>query len=221
MAKTIQYPLIKVLLASFLLMTLLGCDAPDNRVNTPDEPVFRYITIQGSYVHPDSNMLFPATVGQFRRTRIRQLSRNSENITVTYQCDYLGFKDAIVSVSLYPYHSANACEYLNAEFDSTKTYLTDIYEMTGLEQGNITIGQPFGPQQGKMLSFKYKDKKEFKDLNCSTSIYLFAHDKWFIKYRFTYPSKNSPKTKEKCDKFLHLLTWPDYKLSRSLSEMGY
>ena len=99
---------------------------------------------------------------------------------------------------------------LDEHYDQTRALLFNIYhDARELEEGEIKIGQPFGPQQGKVCSFIHNPPESFKSQACYSRLYLFQHGPWFIKYRLTNLPKEDGKTQKEFGQFMHLLHWPE------------
>ncbi len=204
--------LISVLAYFFVpvLFLLFGCAGERVTENQPNEPVMVDVEENDIFTHIASGMEFPEKVGKFERTSIRHIRNDPENVKVDYELKSLVGKQSLLSVSLYPSPDDNALEYLRKEYGIMKSFLIDIYpKHQNLIEGDIKIGQPMGPQEGLMLGFIDMDTEEFKDDECLHGAFLFAHGKWFIKYRSISRNSGKEKTEKHFNKFMHLLLWPE------------
>jgi hypothetical protein len=209
----------KILSVSFLkysvvifLALFAGCTGPANKTpNEPVQPHFTEIKTSETYIHAPTGMEFPAEVAGFKRTKITQYDHQGANVGVDYALDYFGFNIAEVTVYIYPDETTPGSGPVSLEkhYDELRALLFNIYtDAHDLEDGEIKIGQPFGPQRGLMFKFTYRPPRLFKSELCYAKLYLFKYGPWFIKYRLTNPVKEDVKVDIEFNKFLQMLTWP-------------
>jgi hypothetical protein len=157
-------------------------------------------------------MRFDEKVGDFEMQQISSFDEFSENISVEYITVNKGFTAAILKVYIYPAPEPDflAENPFADHYEDQKSLLLKIYpEYYDVEEGKIKIGQPMGPQTGKMLRFKMKESDFFSDKEVYEKLYLFQHGKWILKYRVTNPVSNDEVVSERVGKFMHLLHWPE------------
>ncbi len=199
-------------LAVICLVIFAGCDGSSEKTpNQPNQPHFTEIKTTDAYVHAPTGMQFPAEVGDFKRVKVIQYDQAADNISAEYVLDYFGFKIAEVTVYIYPVENdpISGPVSLEKHYDELRALLFNIYtDASNLEDGEIKIGQPFGPQKGLMFKFTHKPPELFKSTLCYAKLYLFKHGPWFIKYRVTNPVKEDVKVEIEFGKFIHALTWP-------------
>ena len=189
-----------------------GCgDFTDKTVNQPAQSHFTEIKTKETYVHSATGMQFPTQVGNFKRTRVMRYDREGTNISGDYIFQSFGFTIAELKVYIYPVEMDAAGPLsLDKHYDQTRALLFNIYfDAHDLEEGEIKIGQPFGPQQGKTFTFVHRPADSFKSKSCYSRLYLFKHGPWFIKYRVTNLPKEDGKVQKEVGKFMHILKWPE------------
>lgn len=195
-----------------LLVLFAGCPGPSNKTpNQPEQPHFTEIKTSEMYIHAPTGMEFPAEVAGFKRTKILQYDQQGTNVSAGYNLDYFGFPIAEVIVYIYPDETTPGLGPVSFEkhYDELRALLFNLYaDARDLEDGEIKIGQPFGPQRGLMFKFTHRPPKLFNSELCYAKLYLFKHGPWFIKYRVTNPVKEDVKVEIEFGKFLQMLTWP-------------
>jgi len=209
--KTSSLSFLKYSVIIFLVL-FAGCPGPANKTaNQPDQPHFTEIKTSETYVHTPTGMQFPPEIAGFKRTKIIQYDQQGSNVSAEYALDYFGFKIAEVRVYIYPVETNPGSGPISLEkhYDELRALLFNIYtDAHDLEDGEIKIGQPFGPQHGLMFKFTHRPPQLFKSELCYAKLYLFEHGPWFIKYRVTNPVKEDVKVDIEFGKFLQMLTWP-------------
>jgi hypothetical protein len=209
--KTSTFSILKYSVIIFLVF-FAGCPNPSRKTpNQPDEPHFTEIKTTDTYVHNPTGMQFPTEVAGFKRVKVTQYDRTGSNVSAEYTLDYFGFKIAEVRVYIYPVETNPGFGPMTLEkhYDELRALLFNIYtDAHDLEDGEIKIGQPFGPQRGLMFKFTYHPPDMFDSKPCYAKLYLFKYGPWFIKYRVTNPVKEDVKVELEFQKFLQMLTWP-------------
>jgi len=209
--KTLTFSFPKYL-AVICLVFFAGCPSPSQKTpNQPDTPHFTEIKTADTYIHDPSGMQFPTEVAGFKRLKVLQYDRTGSNVSAGYALDYFGFKIAEVTVYIYPVETdlTSGPVSLEKHYDELRALLFNIYtDARNLEDGEIKIGQPFGPQRGLMFKFTHRPPEPFDSKLCYAKLYLFKHGPWFIKYRVTNPVKDDVKADIEFGKFLQMLTWP-------------
>jgi hypothetical protein len=209
--KTSTFSILKYSTITFLFF-FAGCpDLSQKTPNQPDTPHFTEVKTTDTYVHDPSGMQFPTEIAGFKRVKVLQYDQTGSNVSSVYDLDYFGFKIAEVRVYIYPVETdlTSGPVSLEKHYDELRALLFNIYtDAHDLEDGEIKIGQPFGPQQGLMFKFTHRPPELFDSKLCYAKLYLFKHGPWFIKYRLTNPVKDDVKVELEFGKFLQMLTWP-------------
>jgi hypothetical protein len=209
--KILSLSSLKHLVIIFLFL-FAGCPGPDNNTpNQPEQPHYTEIKTSEIYIHAPTGMQFPAEVAGFKRTKILQYDQQGANVGVDYSLDYFGFKIAEAKVYIYPDETTPGLGPVSLEkhYDELRALLFNLYtDARDLEDSEIKIGQPFGPQRGLMFKFTHRPQQLFKSQLCYAKLYLFKNGSWFIKYRLTNPVKEDVKVDIEFRKFLQMLTWP-------------
>lgn len=200
-------------LSVICLALAAGCaDTAQKTTNQPDQPHCTEIKTKDIYIHAPSGMEFPTQVAGFKRVRIISYERDSSNISAEYALESFGFKIAQLIVYIYPIETDPVSGPITLEkhFDEVRALLFNIYaDARDLEDGQIKIGQSFGPQTGLMFRFVHRPPDLFKSKLCYAKLCLFKHGPWFIKYRLTNPVKDDVDVEIKFGQFMQLLAWPE------------
>jgi len=195
-----------------LALLVSGCADPTSTSNAPAKPLISKIQPQDIFVHEASQMAFSQKVGDFTMEQVSVYDETGDNISVEYTSEFMGFTSAIIKVYVYPAPSASylassiLSDYYQNQKDSLLSIFSSAYE---IEEGEIKIGQPFGPQQGMMLQFKRQPNDVFPRKECFEKLYLFEHGKWIIKYRVTNPTDNEKQISRTAGTFMQILQWPE------------
>jgi hypothetical protein len=210
----VKYQAPSILRFSIVIPLLIfgGCGGGSEKtVNQPAQPHFTEIKTNETFVHNPTGMEFPLQIGNFKRVRSVKYDHEGANVSSEYILQSFGFTIAELKVFIYPSETeVNGPLSLDKHYDQTRALLFNIYfDAHGLEEGEIKIGQPFGPQEGKMFSFIYKPPDSFNSKTCYSRLYLFKHGPWFIKYRVTNLPKEDGKVQKAVGEFMHLLHWSE------------
>jgi len=210
-SKTSTFSFLKYSALVYVILSA-GCSVPsDKTLNQPDAPHFSEIKTSDIYIHVPTGMQFPTEIAGFKRVKVLQYDRTGSNVSAGYTLDYFGFKIAEVTVYIYPVEIEPGSGPISLEkhYDELRALLFNIYaDARDLEDGEIKIGQPFGPQTGLMFKFTHRPSKLFNSKLCYAKLYLFEHGPWFIKYRVTNPVKDDLRVEQEFGAFLQMLTWP-------------
>lgn len=200
-------------LSVIVLIFLIGCSELP-RTLEPDEPAISEMHIKDDYTHQASGMVFPVSVGSFKRTNMFRYDREAKNFSADYQMRGIFGRAAIIKVYIYPSSIVSHTPQpdINRHFNEVKVSLMDIYpDIDSFFDGTIKIGQKVGAQTGLASSFKHTAANLFKKKLCFSQVYLFEHGPWYIRYRVTYPESNHKKVDPQVGQFMHLLEWPELK----------
>jgi len=194
------------------LALFAGCLGPPQKTaNQPEQPHFVEIKTKATYVHAPTGMQFPAKLAGFKRVKVLQYDRTGDTISADYTLKSFGFEVAQLTVYIYPVEIDPVAGPITLEkhYDEVRALLFNLYtDARDLEDGEITVGQPFGPQRGLTFKFVHRPPDLLKSKLCYSKLYLFKHGPWFIKYRLTNLVNDDVDVALKFGKFMQLLTWP-------------
>ncbi len=162
-----------------------------------------------SLIHPASKMEFPLYVGFFLRGVAHRYDETGNDISVAY---YHPLRESVTTVYIYPaIDSTNNPIDLETHLEETKEAIkSHYYKSRMMSEGGIKIKQNDKTYKGLNVIYYMTKKTAGGSIPVFSNLYLFKYDKWFIKYRFTYPKKSKEYFEKEINKFLETLKWPDY-----------
>ena len=162
-----------------------------------------------SLIHPASRMEFPQYVGFFLRGVARRYDETGNDISVAY---YHPLRESVTTVYIYPaIDSTNNPIDLKIHFEETKEAIKSHYHKSIImSEGEAQIEQNDKTYQGLYAIYSMTKETAGGSLPVFSNLYLFRHEKWFIKYRFTYPKESKEYFEAEIDKFLETLIWPNF-----------
>jgi len=95
--------------------------------------------------------------------------------------------------------------FLKQRYDEAKASIINAYRARVLSESEHRIDRSLLNPTGK------KGKFEWDTIGGETvfsSLYLFAHKGWLVKYRFTYPSKYNVVIEPELENFIRAYEWP-------------
>ncbi|MFH1226692.1 MAG: hypothetical protein V1701_02160 [Planctomycetota bacterium] len=210
---------IKILIMILWLSALFintGC--PTIITSPQTKPLDNPVTIQtcGIYTHPQSSMEFPEIVGHFQRFEITRFDESGLNVGVSYNLMNSSFQMAVM-VYIYPgprmsgpkTETASAAHQMiiTNMYEAEKSGIIEAHQGARLiTDTEVILRQGEIKQKGMVAVFEYDGVFVLQQQQLVSHLYLFNHNGWMIKYRFTHP-KNITAVTEEIDKFMQFLKW--------------
>lgn len=203
--------------ALLLLLTscfLVGCPTHPRPLAQP-QPLF----VQGAYTHALSGMIFPLSIGEFRRSAVLRYDEDGQDVSAGYDL-YDSQLKMIATVYVYPappiisigsppgvVATARAISAKN-HYEANKRSILSSYAGARLIE-DTEISLPIGKhlRVGRMATFEFEQPFNGLPQQVRSHLCLFDHigGRWMLKYRLTYP-KSLELTKE-IDTILLGLPW--------------
>jgi hypothetical protein len=161
------------------------------------------IEIKGVYTHPLSKMTFPEQLGEFNRGGVVQFDTGGANIGVGYSLLALN-AEIFITAYVYPVQGVQdeLASVLERQFAAEKSSIVRSYSSARLlSESNISIDQN-GGTKGKRASFGIEQIFLNRQQATRSDLYLFVFSQWFLKFRITYPEKESGGVKQYLQDFL-------------------
>jgi hypothetical protein len=95
--------------------------------------------------------------------------------------------------------------FFNREHNGAKTAIIKSYQARFLSESEYRINRSFLNPTGKKGVFEWDT---IGGETVFSHLYLFAHGKWLVKYRFTYPSKYHTIIGPEIEKLITTFKWP-------------
>jgi hypothetical protein len=205
-----KFSLLKWILP-FLALFIFSCSDSSPSKNAPKKPLISKFQPKDSYYNEALQMTFPKKVGDFTINEVTIYNQSNEDISVEYITGFMGFAPAVMEIYIYPAQSESdsMIAALDDHYQKQKDLLLSIFPSAyEIEEGQIKIGRPWGPEQGLMLKFKRQPNEVFPKKQCYEKLYIFEHSKWIIKYRVTNPTDDEEEISKKAGNFMQILQWP-------------
>jgi hypothetical protein len=161
------------------------------------------IEIKGVYEHPLSKISFPERVGQFNRGGIIQFDSIGANVGVGYSLVALG-AEVLITAYVYPVEAPQASPsvVLENQFVAEKAAIMRSHGIERLlSEADVSLSWNVEPK-GKLASFSFEEAFLKRTQPVRSELYLFIVKKYFLKYRITYPEKQSEEVKPHIEQFL-------------------
>jgi len=198
-----------------LSLMLMACPLARSRPLAEPE----LITVEGPYTHAGSELTFPASVGEFRRTSVHSYDSKALDVSAGY--DLVAASRAIAA-TVYVYPATRIISILspadvvaltralaaNQEFETRKQEILRSHPGARLiAERNVPPPLDSIPLLGRMATFEFEDVFAGQRQDLHSDLYLFSYvgEKWMVKYRFTYPS--SADASREIDDFIRAVPW--------------
>lgn len=193
------------------LLLLTGCITPRSSSKS-----LIFNSAQDVYIHQNTRFSFPGKIGKFKRDNdIRFYDEAGNNFSVPYNLDtpdekaigtiyiYPGLKD--YNVFPIPKLGQTPEYFIKEQYEGAKESIIERYRARVISEEDIRINRSMLNPSGKRGIFEYDavNGETVKSL-----LYLFAHNGWIVKYRFTYPSKFDAAVAPQLEKFVESFQWP-------------
>jgi len=208
--------MLKIVIATLITAILAGCQTATTQYLTKPEMV----EVAGPYSHAPSGMMFPLTVGEFRRGSITRYDARGFDVSVGYNLYQLP-KAVAATIYVYPSPSivsigspANVVESARStlcqnEYEARKREVLGAHPGANLLTEDV-IGSPNNgvAASGKSATFEYEEifAGVRQPIHSRLDMFCYIGGKWTVKYRFTYPAAFD--AKQELDMFIEKVPWP-------------
>jgi len=196
------------LIAASLLL-LAGC------ITTQGAKSVAYDSAADIYTHTPSGFSFPLAIGHFQRDDFKFYNKEGTDLSFTY--NLVSPEEKVVG-TLYVYPSLREYAvapvpkfgqtpdwFFNQHYDEIRNDIIDMYQAQVISESGYPLDRSLLNPDGKKLVI------EIDTIGGETlfsHLYLFAHQGWFVKYRFTYPSKHNAVIEPEIENFISAFQWP-------------
>jgi hypothetical protein len=164
-----------------------------------------------SFTHPAAGAVFPPQIAKFQRDEIRAYDPAGRDISATY---HVAAPEETVLATLYVYPAQStgpvSDDGLKQHFDKVQSdvrqvhpaaMLIDERQVDTLENGQRT--------RGYLATFGFSDTFAGRYQPVYSSVYLYSHGSWFVKYRVTYPEAQRDTVEGDVKDFVASLSWSE------------
>lgn len=189
MAKIIVF-----VLAAVFSLFLSGC--PSNPAMTLPRQAGREVRMSGTYTHQATGVQFPEEFVPYVRVSIHEYDAAGDNVGIGYNLH--SFREpTILTVYLYPGPSpsqgrpAAPPDVLLEEHyqEALLTILASHRDPQIISQEPFVLRQAGQTLRGRRAIVRFREDFAGQEQDCSSCLYLFYHNHWFIKYRMTCPAE--------------------------------
>jgi hypothetical protein len=217
-------------LAASLLLAA-GCptvdvDPPNARTDTPDARRPRVkpkeVEADGPLVHEGSGMVFPESIGPFRRVQIVQYDADGVDMSFRYDMAGPGPLAPAIMTTVYVYPRpvgvpvAGSPDWagwreavLQSHFEEVKDQIR-AYRRGAvlLSEGETSV--VLGGEERTGLHATFRCPQVYPDVTMIvfSEAYLFVHGDWFLKYRISYLEEYRERFEPHVERLLRMLKWP-------------
>ena len=191
--------MLRLFAAIFMVSFLSGCFSSGPQYLAQPQA----ITMDGSYIHQPSGIMFPVRTGEFQRMAIYQFDAEGQHISVGYNRSVAG-KPVAVTVYVYPSPSIKSFGSPQSVIDGTRSELCQHefaahqYEITNIHPDARLIRDETSQRDNQgyqklFARFSYEDTFAGMPQALWSELQLscYINDKWDIKYRVTYPQNTA------------------------------
>ncbi|MEM5787049.1 MAG: hypothetical protein AAGU11_06995 [Syntrophobacteraceae bacterium] len=168
------------------------------------------------YSHQPSGFLFPQAVARFMRDKeIKFYDKDGKDISVPYNlvtpeekvAGTIYIFPSLKDFSVFPVPQLGKTPdwFLQRHYDGAKAVIIQKYGARTLSDSEYRINRSILNPTGRKGVFEW-DTIGGEILR--SQLYVFSHHGWFVKYRFTYPSRHSSKAELEIDRFIGAFQWP-------------
>ena len=187
-----------------------------------DDP--RDVDVTGPYTQEASGMVFPETVGAFKRDEVISYNSERSDESATYILEKDGKESVAITIYVYPVPldigSALAkglpqgdvpgALYMLTEqlFADEENAISEVHRGSEILDEGITSHTERGFSfPGTMASFRFNEDFFGDVVKVRSQLYLFSMvgEKWMVKYRVTYPEANDGAAQ--ANQFMRALPW--------------
>jgi hypothetical protein len=172
-----------------------------------------------AYVHRASGMVFPSSVGEFRKISSDRFDAEGLDVSAGYDLAAPGLEivatvyvypaPRLVSIGSPPAVIESARETLcRQEYANRKQEVFDFHPGARLVREASAAPPQGGPLPGAMAAFSFDDTLagERRALGSELYVFCYAGDRWAFEYRFTYPEEQDAGPTIRA--FMTALRWP-------------
>lgn len=211
---------ISKVLAALICGLVCGCETTNTSQQNPN-----HLSSAATFVHPFTTFSFPESVEEFRRVYIRKYDRQGKDVGVGYNSPtpiaatvfvYPGPKDFALLPSPKLENISNAL--LDHHFGACKDEIARNH-MDGrlISESPCKIVQGKNQFEGKKAVYSISYKFGLSAQQSVSELYVFliepsvkflATDRYFVKYRVTYPNSKKAEAESEVAEFMTELLWP-------------
>ena len=171
----------------------------------------RRVVTEGDYLHAPAQALFPASVGEFRRSDIYQYDREGKDVSASYN---LATPAGRLLITIYIYPAAAAAPAARAglcdrEFDTVNTAISSQHDnAAAAEQGAALpvegVDRRLGHRSVYRFSSPFDDRVQ--PIRSEAHLYCYVGGDWMVKYRISAPV--AVKAGNQVRRFIRNGPWP-------------
>ena len=175
---------------------------------------------QSDYTHAGTEMIFPEHIGKFQRVQITQFAPEEKDVGIGYNfydpvspisaTVYIYLAPSVVSIGSSPEVAETTKDLMfQSHLNDVKREIMQVHPDAKLISENscvVTIGEQ--SHKGQEVTFEFAYVFGTKPQDSISQLYLFQHDGWMIKYRFTFPKVTAVTSEAVVMDFLKKLVWP-------------
>lgn len=187
---------LQIVLSFIVILILFGCPTR----TTPPTVSPEVSQLEGDWTHEASGMVFPQSIGDFKRVTINHYDKEENNVGVGYNLQSM-FKPVIATVYVYP--SPRIISIMSPpeviettrttlsknQYEATKQGILSGHENARLKEYDFNLPQGEMEVSGKLAVFEYDGVFASRQQKLMSILYFFTYvnQKWTVKYRFTFP----------------------------------
>ena len=171
-----------------------------------------YKAVNSDWILKEAPVVFPMCIGKFIRGNLIRYNKEETNISIGYN---IAQKDITICATIYVYPAPKVKRYgpfsskalyskiLSKQVDEVKKCILYNYKNAKF-LSKSTLKKPFKDTklEGQSAFFEYDCRFAKRFQRVGSELYLFIiNEKWFLKYRISYPIDQ----KEKANKFIQQL----------------
>jgi ribosomal protein L35AE/L33A len=207
--------LLKPVLALAAGLFLCGCPSVHPQYLARPEP----FVVEGTYVHPGSQIQMPKTVDGFKRDKFARYDVDGLDVSAGYNC-LTAYHRIVATVYVYPTPPLRSigsppdviaearAQMTDREFERRKHELQYVHPgATLMEQHDIVHREGGQSYPGKTAIYEYDEsfggvKQPLRSQVCA---FCYVGEKWAVEYRFTFPKADH--ADEEIQEFMDQWNW--------------
>jgi hypothetical protein len=186
------------------LLAALGCATPPAQEGLPLD-----FYPEGNYQHVITGLTYPTEVGWYKRIRVTSYDTGFYNVSGHYELQ--GPPRGIATVYHYPAAADGSFQTYSeiySEFEAAKRDILLTHESAILNSESDTQVMVNGMSLLGHTAVYSIDKPENNDGPMVSSLYLYALENWFLKFRLTHWEIESPRVVPHEKAFIEAIEWP-------------
>lgn len=180
-------------------------------MSAPPAAAQRQIAAEGAYVHGPARAVFPARVGDFRRSDIYQYDSEGKDVSASYN---LATPEGRLLITLYIYPAAPAAAaartgLCDREFESINGAISRQHgNVQPAERGPALPAAGVDPSLGHRSVYRFRSPFDdhVQEIRSEAHLYCYVGGDWLVKYRVSAPV--SVETRGRVETFIRDGPWP-------------